>query len=158
VATVVAKLLIAVAPDVALFGEKDFQQLAVVRRLVRDLALPVRVESIATVRDPDGLALSSRNAYLSADQRARALVLPRALRAASDALRDGVPVAEALEDARRSLKAAGFAPIDYVALVDGETLEPVEHPGPGQRLIAAATIGTTRLIDNLELQSSAPEG
>jgi pantoate--beta-alanine ligase len=153
VATVVARLLSPVRPDLALFGEKDFQQLAVIRRMVRDLALGVQIVGVPTVRDADGLALSSRNAYLSDDERGRALALPRALRAAAEGIAGGVPVGEALDLARRSLSDAGFATIDYVALVDAGTLEPLNRPAGEMRLIAAATIGGTRLIDNIAVTS-----
>ena len=149
VATIVAKLLLAVRPDVALFGEKDFQQLAVIRRMVADLGLGVEIVAVPTVREPDGLALSSRNAYLSADERRRAVALPNALRAARDAILSGTPVAHALDRGRRSLKDADFARVDYFALVDAATLEPLDQPEGEMRLIAAAVIGTTRLIDNL---------
>ena len=149
VATVVARLLLAVRPDVALFGEKDFQQLAVIRRMVGDLGIPVRIIGVPTVRDPDGLALSSRNAYLSADERARAVALPNALAEARNAIASGTPISTALEQARETLAEAGFSRIDYLALVDGDTLDPADGPGPGQRLIAAALIGATRLIDNI---------
>ena len=149
VATVVAKLLIAASPDVALFGEKDFQQLAVIRRMVADLGLPVEIIGVPTVRDADGLALSSRNAYLSADERQRAVALPRALAAARDGVQSGADVAAAIDEATASLAAAGFGPIDYVALVDAATLEPLDQPGGDMRLIAAAWMGKTRLIDNL---------
>ncbi|MEO7786726.1 MAG: pantoate--beta-alanine ligase [Sphingomicrobium sp.] len=150
VATVVAKLLIATMPDVALFGEKDFQQLAVIRQLVRDLGLPVAVVGVPIVRDADGLALSSRNAYLSADERARAVALPHALIAAREAIRAGsAPVAFILAEARAALTAAGFGNIDYVALVDAATLEPIETLDREARLAAAATLGKTRLIDNI---------
>ncbi len=151
VATVVAKLLIAVAPDVALFGEKDFQQLAVIRRLVRDLALPVEIVGVPTVREEDGLALSSRNAYLSAEERARAAALPRALAEAAQAIGGGLPVEEALAEGRAGLRQAGFERIDYFALVDSASLEPLDEPSGDMRLIAAATIGSTRLLDNLPL-------
>ena len=151
VATVVAKLLIAVRPDIALFGEKDFQQLVVIRRMVMDLALPVEIVGVPIMRDADGLALSSRNAYLTVDERKRALGLPHALVAARDAIRSGAAVVASLAIARASLPEAGFDPIDYLALVDGATLEALDAPAPGARLIAAARIGTTRLIDNLPL-------
>lgn len=151
VATVVAKLFLAARPDVALFGEKDFQQLAMIRRLVTDLALAIEIVAVPTVRDRDGLALSSRNAYLSPDERNRALALPRALGMARAAIRAGLPVGDALAGARTTLAEAGFAPVDYIALVDGETLEPLEKAAPHARLIAAAHLGTTRLIDNLPL-------
>ena len=149
VATIVAKLLIAVRPDSALFGEKDFQQLAVIRRMVTDLALPTDIVGIATVREADGLALSSRNAYLSAEERQQALALPRALGHARTAIRGGSLVADTLHEARASLRDAGFSRIDYFALVDAATLEPLDAPQENARLIAAAVIGTTRLIDNL---------
>jgi pantoate--beta-alanine ligase len=149
VATVVAKLLLSVRPDVALFGEKDFQQLAVIRRMVADLAIPVEIVGVPTVREPDGLALSSRNAYLSPDERERAVALPNALKAARDAIRSGASVSNALQQAKQSLVDAGFLRIDYFALVDSETLEPLDSPQGDMRLIAAAVIGTTRLIDNL---------
>ena len=149
VATVVAKLLLAVRPDAALFGEKDFQQLAVIRRMVADLGIPVEVVGVPTVRETDGLALSSRNAYLSPDERGRAVALPNALKAARDAIRDGSAVGAAVQSAKQSLVDAGFLRIDYLALVDAETLEPLDAPQGNMRLIAAAVVGTTRLIDNL---------
>jgi pantoate--beta-alanine ligase len=149
VATVVAKLFASVRPDVAVFGEKDFQQLAVIRRMNADLGLGVEVVAAPTMRDGDGLALSSRNAYLSADERRRALALPRALDEARTAILGGEMVDVALIRATARLEAAGFAPVDYVALVDAATLEPVEHLVGEARLIAAARIGKTRLIDNL---------
>ena len=153
VATVVAKLLLAIRPDVALFGEKDFQQLAVIRRMAADLDLGVEIVGVPTVRDPDGLALSSRNAYLSADERWRAVALPNALHDTRDAILGGAPVAEALERAKQALRDAGFSRIDYVALVDSATLEPLTEPRGEMRLIAAAVIGATRLIDNLAVQA-----
>ena len=149
VATVVAKLLLSVRPDVAMFGEKDFQQLAVIRRMAADLDLGVEIAGVATVRDPDGLALSSRNAYLSADERKRAIALPEALNSARAAIIAGEPVSKSLDEARNSLRNAGFSRVDYVALVDSETLEPLDHSRGEMRLIAAATIGKARLIDNL---------
>lgn len=149
VATVVAKLLLAIRPDIALFGEKDFQQLAVIRRMVADLVIPVEIAGVPTVRDADGLALSSRNAYLTAEERERAVALPNALRAARDAIRDGTAVESALDDARNLLRNSGFSRIDYVALVDAATLEPLDGPRGEMRLVAAALIGSTRLIDNL---------
>src|SRR4051812_12410855 len=122
VATVVAKLLLSVGPDVALFGEKDFQQLAVIRRMVRDLAIPVEIVGVPTVREEDNLALSSRNAYLSEDERQQATALPRALEAARAAIRSGTKVAEVLAQARNSLSDSGFSRVDYFALVDAQTL------------------------------------
>ena len=152
VATVVAKLLISVVPTVALFGEKDFQQLAVIRRMTQDLGLGTEIVGVATVRDEDGLALSSRNALLSEDERARAVALPNALGEAAEAIKSGDSVGAALNVARSRLTNADFSQVDYVALVDGATLEPLAERGNGEaRLIAAATIGATRLIDNLAL-------
>jgi pantoate--beta-alanine ligase len=149
VATVVAKLLLSVKPDVAVFGEKDFQQLAVIRQMVRDLNIPVEIAGLPTVRENDGLALSSRNAYLSEDERGRAIALQRALAGARDAIRDGAAIASALREAKQTIVDAGFLQIDYLALVDAVTLEPLENPQGEMRLIAAAKIGTTRLIDNI---------
>jgi pantoate--beta-alanine ligase len=149
VATVVAKLLLSVRPNVALFGEKDFQQLAVIRRMVADLSIPVEIVGVPTVREPDGLALSSRNAYLSPDERQQAVALPRALEAARAAILGGTPVDTALENARNSLRNESFSRIDYFALVNAATLEPLNEPEGDMRLIAAAVMGTTRLIDNL---------
>jgi pantoate--beta-alanine ligase len=149
VATVVAKLLLAVRPDVALFGEKDFQQLAVIRRMVGDLGIPVEVVGVPTVREPDGLALSSRNAYLSPAERQQAVALPDALKAARNTLQGGTAVATVVRQAKQALVDAGFLKIDYFALVDAATLEPLDEPRGEMRLIAAAVIGSTRLIDNL---------
>ena len=149
VATVVCKLLTSIRPDVAMFGEKDFQQLAVIRRLVADLNIPTKITAVPTVREEDGLALSSRNNYLSEDERRRATALPRALEYARAAILDGTPVRLALDTARKSLVEAGFSRIDYFALVDAATLEPLETVAGDMRLIAAAVIGPTRLIDNL---------
>ena len=149
VTTVVAKLLNSVRPEVAVFGEKDFQQLAIVRRMVIDLNFGTAIVGVPTVRDCDGLALSSRNTYLSEDERARAVTLPKALHAAAEAIEHGEAVNGAIQQARRALNDAGFAPIDYVELVDEETLEPLQSPRGRMRLIAAATMGQTRLIDNV---------
>lgn len=147
VATVVAKLFNQVAPDVALFGEKDFQQLAVIRRMVADLNFPIDVRGVPTQRDDDGLALSSRNIYLADEDRAKAVALPRALGVAKAAIEKGGDPAAALATARDSLGAAGFA-IDYVELVDAETLH-APRAGHARRLVAAARIAGTRLIDNI---------
>ncbi len=151
VATVVAKLLSAAQADFAVFGEKDWQQLAIIRRMAADLDIGTEIAGCAIVRDTDGLALSSRNAYLSADERARALGLPRALVATREAILSGMPVAAALAAGERSIKAAGFARLDYLELVDGETLHSLGASAPGARLMAAGVIGTTRLIDNIAL-------
>lgn len=151
VATVVAKLFTATRPDVAMFGEKDWQQLAVIRRMVADLGLGVAIEGVPTVRDPDGLALSSRNAYLSDDERERALALPQGLEQARAAIAAGHPAQPALDEARDRMMDAGFSRVDYVALVDSASLEPVEFPRGEMRLLTAAVIGGTRLIDNLSV-------
>lgn len=145
VATVVAKLFNQVRPDVAFFGEKDFQQLAVIRRMVADLDMDIDIVGVPTVREADGLALSSRNAYLSPDERARAVALPQALTEAKRAIEAGDD--GAIAAALASLAAAEFV-TDYVELVDAATLgAPV--PGQARCLLAAARIGTTRLIDNV---------
>lgn len=149
VATVVSKLLIACAPDIAIFGEKDYQQLLVICRLVADLGLPMRIVGHPTVREGDGLALSSRNGYLSADERRTAPTLYQALAAAAAAIRGGTPVDEALAGARATLQAAGFA-VDYVELRNAGTLAPVaDLTSEPLRLLAAARLGKTRLIDNV---------
>lgn len=147
VATVVTKLFNQVQPQVALFGEKDWQQLAVIRRMASDLDMPIEIIGVPTQREDDGLALSSRNAYLMPEDRARAVALPRALGAAERAISDGGDAEAALAQARETLAAAGFD-IDYVALADAETLG---APAAGRplRLLAAARIGGTRLIDNI---------
>jgi pantoate--beta-alanine ligase len=150
VATVVAKLFNQVRPDAAYFGEKDFQQLAVIRRMVVDMDFGLEIVGVPTVREADGLALSSRNIYLSTDERARAVVLPRALAEAKRAIEAGE--AGAVDAAMTSLAAAGFI-TDYVSLVDAATLgEP--QAGKSRRLLAAARLGTTRLIDNLDVAAS----
>jgi pantoate--beta-alanine ligase len=149
VATVVAKLFNQVRPDIAVFGEKDWQQLTIIRRLARDLDLGVDVVGVPIQREDDGLALSSRNAYLSPDERQAAIVLPRALGTALKAIRAGSDVAEALAAATAQLEKAGVARVDYVALVDAYSLEPMTQLDREGRLLAAAKIGKTRLIDNL---------
>jgi pantoate--beta-alanine ligase len=149
VATVVAKLFLQVSPDVAVFGRKDLQQVAVIRRMVRDLDFPIRLVVGDTVREPDGLAMSSRNAYLSPEDRRLASVLPRALFEARDRAargeRDGVKLAASV---RRELEAAGLR-VDYVDVVDPETMAPASEAAPGTALAAAVRIGKTRLIDNV---------
>lgn len=152
VATVVAKLFNQIRPDLALFGEKDFQQLAVIRRMARDLDFDIEIVGVPTVREADGLALSSRNAYLSEAERREAVALPRALNAAVEALRGGTEPDEALADVEAALFQAGFDMIDYVELRDAETLEPVETLDRPARLLAAARIGRTRLIDNVAVE------
>jgi pantoate--beta-alanine ligase len=151
VATVVAKLLNQVRPDVAVFGEKDYQQLLVIRRMALDLDMGVEIVGAPIMRDPDGLALSSRNAYLDPAQREIAGRLNVVLSEAARALQGGAPAAAVEAQAIALLQAFGFSPVDYVEVRDGETLE---RPGPGPilppaRLLAAAWLGRTRLIDNL---------
>jgi pantoate--beta-alanine ligase len=149
VATVVSRLFDQVRPDIALFGEKDYQQLAVIRQMVRDQGLAIEIVGVPTQRDADGLALSSRNAYLSDEERQAARALPRALGEAAAAIQRGGAVTEALETAKERLAKAGFDPIDYVELRDSQTLAPVVALEGPARLLAAARIGRTRLIDNL---------
>ncbi|MBP2293455.1 pantoate--beta-alanine ligase [Azospirillum rugosum] len=149
VALVVTKLFLQALPDVALFGEKDYQQLMVIRRFARDLDIPVRVEGLPTVREADGLAMSSRNAYLSAEERARAPELNRALVEAAEALSGGAESGAVLDTVRARLQGAGFGTIDYVELRDAETLEPVVRVDRPARLLAAAWMGKARLIDNV---------
>jgi pantoate--beta-alanine ligase len=147
VATVVAKLFNIVAPDVALFGEKDFQQLAIVRRMVADLSMPIEIAGIPTVREPDGLAMSSRNAYLSPADRSRALSLSRALFAARDRVVAGERDAAALLEPARA--ALDVDRLDYLALCDAGTLAPIARIDRPAVLLVAAFIGRTRLIDNV---------
>src|SRR5215831_17285160 len=149
VATVVAKLFTQCRPDFAMFGEKDFQQLKVVTRMAKDLDLPVRVIGVPTVREPDGLALSSRNAYLSDAERAGAPTLYRVLTACAAKIKSGAPIANTLDDGRGEITAAGFA-LDYLEARHAETLAPAASAKDGPiRLLVAARIGKTRLIDNI---------
>jgi pantoate--beta-alanine ligase len=152
VATVVAKFLIQSLPDVAYFGEKDYQQLLIVRRLVRDLDLPVRIEGVATVREPDGLALSSRNGYLSPAERHIAPRLAQVLRAVAAAIeREPSSVARETERGRTELARAGFS-VEYLELRDAEDLAPVTNlANRSCRVLAAAYLGRTRLIDNFPI-------
>ncbi len=150
VTTVVAKLFNTVAPDVAYFGSKDAQQVAVIRRMVRDLDIPVRIEALPIVREPDGLAMSSRNAYLSAADRERATALSRALREVERVAHERT-LAAALEAGRRVLAEAGIEP-EYLEARDPDSLQPVADLSAGPALVAvAAQIGDARLIDNTEL-------
>lgn len=151
VATVVAKLFTMVAPDAAIFGQKDFQQLAVIRRMAGDLNVPVEIIGAPTLREADGLAMSSRNIYLSPEERQAAPTLNRAMRAAAAAIRSGAPVARTLDEARAAIAAAGFV-IDYLEVRDAASLAPVDQPdGRALRMLAAARLGKTRLIDNISL-------
>lgn len=152
VATVVAKLLLQVMPDVAVFGEKDYQQLCVVKRLARDLNLPCRILGVPTVREADGLALSSRNAYLDDTQRAIATKLNQVLRHSAFVLtHEQRSAPETLEKAKILLLDGGFDAVEYVTLCDAESLAPLAAYQSSARLLAAARLGKTRLIDNIEV-------
>jgi pantoate--beta-alanine ligase len=149
VATVVAKLLTQCEPDIAMFGEKDFQQLKVVTQLARDLDLKTRIVGVPIVREADGLALSSRNRYLSPQQRAKAPALYRVLSECAAGIAAGRPIEAVLNQGRAAIAAAGFA-LDYLEARDAATLAPVASPKAGPiRLLVAARLGTTRLIDNV---------
>ncbi len=149
VATVVAKLFTQVRPDFALFGEKDYQQLKVVTRMAADLDLRVKVIGVKTLRERDGLALSSRNVYLSVDERRTATTLSRVLNVTAAALRKGAVLEATLEAGRRAIESAGFT-LDYLEARHAETLAPIASVKDGPvRLLVAAKIGRTRLIDNL---------
>ena len=152
VATVVSKLLLQCLPDIALFGEKDWQQLAVIRRMARDLDLPVRIQGVPTVREADGLALSSRNAYLTPQDRAIAPSLHRALQAVAEGVKAGKSPAELCHRAAADVIAAGFASVDYIEVRDADDMSPVETLARPARVLAAARLGTTRLIDNIGIE------
>jgi pantoate--beta-alanine ligase len=153
VATVVTKLLLQCAPDIAVFGEKDYQQLLVIKRLVRDLNIPVQIVGGPIVREADGLALSSRNAYLSREQRKTAPLLHQTISEAAADLARGEGADAAALAGRFKLEAAGFR-IDYVAVRDPDTLKPLSGPvAPGARVLVAAYLGKTRLIDNVAVPS-----
>ncbi|MUV15090.1 pantoate--beta-alanine ligase [Noviluteimonas gilva] len=148
VATVVARLFLQVQPDVAVFGRKDYQQLAAIRYLVKDLAFPVELLAADTLREPDGLAMSSRNQYLSAEERPVAATIHRTLQRMREATLGGTPRSQIEDQARAALAAAGFE-VDYAVVRTPELLEPQDIPGPRVALVAAR-LGRTRLIDNLE--------
>lgn len=150
VATVVAKFLLMAMPDRGYFGEKDYQQLQVLKRMARDLNMPVEIVGMPTVREPDGLALSSRNRYLSPDERKTALALHRELTSVADAVRDGRAACAAVaEAAARALLTAGFDKVEYFTVVDAGTLAPLERVAGPARVAVAARLGRTRLIDNV---------
>jgi pantoate--beta-alanine ligase len=152
VCTVVAKLFHILAPDAAVFGEKDFQQLAIIRRMVRDLNFPIEIIGAPTVRESDGLACSSRNQYLNAEERQRAPVLQRALQEAQRLVAEAERSTAAILDvARKVIATAPLVRIDYLEVVNGETLQPVAEAGPDSLIAVAAFFGQTRLIDNLRL-------
>lgn len=153
VATVVTKLLLQCLPDTALFGEKDYQQLAVIRRFVRDLDIPVRIEGVPTHREPDGLAMSSRNAYLSPQQRGTAVGLIKALRSVEAGLRAGGKASDLCTAAAEALVKGGFDSVDYIEVRDAAGLVPAETlDGRPLRILAAARLGSTRLIDNIGVE------
>jgi pantoate--beta-alanine ligase len=151
VATVVAKLLIACMPDEAIFGEKDYQQLLVIRQMVRDLRLPIEIPAGRIVREADGLAMSSRNAYLSPDQRKIAAQLNLMLREVRLQVQHGEPIAAAESFGRDALLRHGFNSVDYVAVRDAQTLAPIVKIERPAHVLAAARVGTTRLIDNMAI-------
>ena len=152
VATVVAKLLIQSLPDRAYFGEKDYQQLCVIKRLTKDLDLPIDIAGCPIVREPDGLALSSRNAYLNAGERQAAPALHQTLVSTGDALAKGAAVAASVSAATAELLKAGFTKVDYIAVCDQASLEELEKVSGQARLLAAAWLGKTRLIDNIAIE------
>ncbi len=151
VATVVAKLLLAAGPDIALFGEKDYQQLLVIRRLARDLELDIDIVGAPIMRDADGLAMSSRNAYLDARERRIAAQLNRVLVDVAARVRQGTAIESAKNHGSDALRRAGFDSVDYVAVRDANTLAKIVSPVAEMRVLAAATIGKTRLIDNMAI-------
>jgi pantoate--beta-alanine ligase len=148
VATVVLKVFNAAEPDVAYFGQKDYQQSVIIRRMTTDLDLPLEIRVCPIVRDSDGLALSSRNVYLSQDDRKRALSLSQSLRVAEELVRSGTRNAKEIEASMRGVLTAAGVQIDYAALVDPDTLASVERVKPGTVALVAAGVGATRLIDN----------
>jgi pantoate--beta-alanine ligase len=154
VATVVLKLLSIVGPDFAFFGTKDYQQLQVIRRMVTDLDLPVEIRPVATVREADGLAMSSRNRYLDPDHRRAAVVLWRALGRATEAVRAGERDAERIRQIlRETVGSESLVRLDYAEVAEAESLEPATEVGPGHQTVAllAARVGPARLIDNATL-------
>jgi pantoate--beta-alanine ligase len=156
VTTVVTKLLIQALPDIAYFGEKDYQQLTVVRRLARDLDIPVRIAGVPTVREPDGLALSSRNVYLSAEERRIAPNLARVLRSIAAVLaQDPNAVAQEIAHGSAALQQAGFA-VEYLEIREAESLAVTSEVTASSRVFAAVRLGTTRLIDNMPIAPAAP--
>ncbi len=150
VCTVVAKLFNIVQPGAAVFGEKDFQQLAIIRRMVRDLNYKIDIVAVPTVRESDGLACSSRNAYLNSDERKQAAVLRRALLAAKDSGKKSAK--EIIDLVRKTISEAPLARIDYVEVVNAQTLSPVEVIKPNSVIALAVYFGKTRLIDNIQLE------
>jgi pantoate--beta-alanine ligase len=154
VATVVTKLLLQALPDVALFGEKDYQQLRIIMRLVQDLDIPVRVVGVPTAREADGLALSSRNQYLSPEARRAAPMLYRVLSRIARQFAAGTAPEGLLAEGRAELERAGFGPVQYLEIRDADTLEPVSRADRPARVFAAAYLGRTRLIDNVPVEAA----
>jgi pantoate--beta-alanine ligase len=153
VATVVCKLLMMAMPDRSYFGEKDYQQLQVLKRMARDLAMPVEIIGMPTIRESDGLALSSRNRYLSPGERKTAVAMHRELMALASTVGDGrTSCTAAASKAAQALLVAGFDRVDYLTVVDAESLAPIEHVAGPTRIAAAAWLGRTRLIDNVAIQ------
>ncbi|HVJ43236.1 MAG TPA: pantoate--beta-alanine ligase [Dongiaceae bacterium] len=148
VATVVTKLLLQALPDMAFFGEKDFQQLQVIRRLARDLDIPVEIVGVPSVRETDGLAMSSRNRYLTPEQRLTAKHLPLVMRDLAESLRDGKPAQDRIRGGKDRLLAAGFDKVDYLELCDADLVQPIAAAKAPCRLFVAVFVGRTRLIDN----------
>lgn len=155
VATVVTKLLLQTLPDIALFGEKDYQQLQVIHRLVTDLNIPVDIIGVPTVREADGLAMSSRNAYLTPAERAVAPLLYAAITAAAQAIAGGDDIAKTTADAQAALVGKGFGKVDYVDARHADTLAPLTSKDEPGRILAAAHLGRTRLIDNVAIPRGA---
>ncbi len=154
VSTIVTKLLLQCLPDAAVFGEKDYQQLQIIKRLVRDLDILVEILPGPTLREADGLAMSSRNAYLTHNERGIAPELYRTLQSTAEAMGAGLGVSEALEQGIAKLKSAGFDPVEYLELRDAESLEPMSAPNRPARLLVAARLGKARLIDNIAVLPS----
>jgi pantoate--beta-alanine ligase len=154
VATVVSKLLLQALPDRAYFGEKDFQQLQVIKRMARDLDIPVKIQGVPTIREADGMAMSSRNKYLSAEQRQTGATLYQVLQDIAAKFAAGGTGDALLADGAATLKAAGFDPIDYLEIRDRETFEALENNNGTARVFAAAFLGETRLIDNIAVPAA----
>lgn len=159
VATIVLKLLNIVQPDIACFGQKDYQQQTLIRRMVRDLDLPVEIVICPTIREPDGLALSSRNAYLSPEEREAALSLYRSLLLAEDLIKHGESLFKRVRTVMAfELGLAEEVSVEYATIADADTLEELTEPSPRMVALVAARVGTTRLIDNLLIEFDPPDG
>ncbi len=154
VATVVCKLLVQTFPDYAFFGEKDFQQLAIIKQMAKDLDLPVEIIGCPTIRESDGLALSSRNAYLSSDERKIAPAFYDVLNQMLEKILAGEPIKETIEGAKLRLFEEGFSKIDYIVVCESSSLEDINYLGNGGHILGAVWLGKTRLIDNIKIKSS----